>query len=138
MLIFLGAFNTIPEELYEAAKIDGAGYFRRLRYITLPLISPFVFFLITVSMIYAVQVFIQPFLLNPYRAPAGGQVIAGFTPKETMFVMAKAYIDIVGYGRWGYGHALLWLLFLLILLLTLVFYRFRRLWVYSETDDTKG
>jgi len=138
MLIFLGALSTVPEELYEVAKIDGAGYFRRLRHITLPLISPFIFFLTTVSMIYSLQVFLEPFLLNPYRAPAGGQVIAGFTPKETMFVMAKAYIDIIGYGRWGYGHALLWLLFVLILLLTLVLYRLRFFWVYTEIDDKKG
>ena len=55
-----------------------------------------------------------------------------------MFVMAKAYIDIIGNGRWGYGHALLWLLFVVILLLTLMFYRLRVFWVYSEIEDKKG
>jgi multiple sugar transport system permease protein len=137
MLILLGGLSTIPASLYDAARIDGAGYFQRLRRITLPLLSPFVFFLLVVSLINSLQVFLQPYLLNPYRAPSGSHAIASAPPRETRFVMAEAYLIIIGDGNWGYGIALLWILFLTILMITILLYKLRVFWVYAETEDRR-
>ena len=136
MLIFLGGLSTISRELYEVASIDGAGYFQKLRRITLPLLSPFIFFLLAVSLINSLQVFILPFLLNPYRAPgSGGGGILGSSPRETRFVMAESYLRIISEGQLAYGIALLWILFIVILIFTLLFFKLRIFWVYTETED---
>ena len=134
MIIFLGGLSTIPNELYEVARIDGAGYFRRLWRITLPLLSPFAFFQFVTSSIYSMQILIEPYILNP-AGIEGGHIMRVPPPKETYFVMARAYNFVFLRSRFAYGLSLLWILFVVILLITVVFVRLGGFVVYSETGE---
>ncbi len=136
MIIFVGGLSTVPSELHEVAEIDGAGYFSRLRRITMPLISPFVFFQLVMSFIYAMQAFIQPFILNP--RPIRGVYLTRFPPpKETFFVMAKGFYTIITQQKFAYGLSMLWLLFFFVLIFTILFVKFGGFWIYSEYEGRK-
>jgi multiple sugar transport system permease protein len=136
MIIFLGALSTVPKELYEVATIDGAGYGRRVRHIMLPLISPFIFFQLVMSFIYAMQAFIQPYILNP-RTIRGNWLMQNTPPNETFFVMSRAYYTIINLNRFAYGLSMLWVLFVVVLLLTILFIKFGGFWVYTEAEERK-
>ncbi len=134
MVIFLGGLSTIPESLYEAATIDGAGFLRKLRNIIIPLVSPFILFQFITSVVYSMQAFIQPYILNP-RPIRGGALMKTIPPKETFFVMAKGYFYIITQFRFASGIALLWILFIIIMVVTFVFLKMGAFFVYSESDD---
>jgi multiple sugar transport system permease protein len=136
MIIFLGGLSTVPSELYEVATIDGAGYLRRLQSITLPLLSPFIFFQFVTSSIYSMQKFIEPYILNP-RQQRGGQIASIPPPRETFFVMTKAYDIVFARSRYAYGLALLWLLFAIILIITVVFIKLGGFFVYMEAEEKR-
>lgn len=136
MIIFTGGLSTIPEELYEVSKIDGANYLRRIRHITLPLISPFIFFQLVVSFVYAMQVFIQSYILNP-RTLRGQFLFVNPLPRETFFVMARGFYTVITEHRLSYGLALLWFMFAIILIITVVFVRFGGFWVYTEVEEKR-
>ncbi len=138
MLIFLGGLSTIPDELYDSTAIDGANYWRRLRHMTLPLLSPFIFFQVVVSVIYAMQVFIQPYILNPRPFRPGAGIMNTIPPDETFFVTARAFNAVFTQGRFAYGLAMLWLLFLVILVITIAITRIGRSFVYSEAETGEG
>ncbi len=134
MIIFLGGLSTIPQELYEVARIDGAGYLRRLRSITLPLLSPFIFFQFVTSSIYSMQVFIESYILNP-RGIEGGSIMLNPPPRETFFVMAQAYNIVFSRNRYAYGISLLWILFVVIMLITIIFIKLGGFVVYTEAEE---
>ena len=136
MIIFLGALSTVPKELYEVATIDGAGYLRRVRHIMLPLISPFIFFQLVMSFIYAMQAFIQPYILNP-RPIRGNWLMTNTPPPEIFFVMSRSYYIITSQNKFAYGLAMLWVLFVVVLILTILFVRLGGFWVYTEAGDEK-
>jgi len=136
MIIFLGGLSTIPIELTEVATIDGANYARRFRHITLPLLSPFILFQFVSSMIYAMQTFIQSFILNP-RPLRGELLFASPPPRETFFVMARGFFEVTGKSRFAYGLALLWMLFVVVLLITIVFIRVGGFVVYTEVEEKR-
>jgi multiple sugar transport system permease protein len=136
MVIFLGALSTVPKELYEVATIDGAGYGRRVRHIMLPLISPFIFFQLVMSFIYAMQAFIQPYIMNP-RVIRGNWVMQNPPPNDIFFVMSRAYYIISGQHKFAYGMAMLWVLFAVVLILTILFVKFGGFWVYTEADEKR-
>jgi multiple sugar transport system permease protein len=136
MIIFLGALSTVPRELYEVATIDGAGYGRRVRHIMLPLISPFIFFQLVMSFIYAMQAFIQPYILNP-RPIRGNWLMTNTPPEETFYVMSRAYYIITFQNKFAYGLAMLWVLFAVVLILTILFVKFGGFWVYTEAEERK-
>ena len=136
MIIFLGGLSTIPDELHEVAKIDGAGYFRRLWRITMPLLSPFAFFQFVTSNIYAMQKFIEPYILNP-RQQRGGDIFGNTPPRETFFVMTRAYDIVFNKSRYAYGLALLWILFVIILIITIVFIKLGGFFLYSEGEEQR-
>ncbi len=136
MIIFLGALSTVPRELYEVATIDGAGYGRRVRHIMLPLISPFIFFQLVMSFIYAMQAFIQPYILNP-RPIRGNWLMVNTPPEETFFVMSRAYYIITTQNKFAYGLAMLWVLFAVVLMGTILFVKFGGFWVYTEAEERK-
>jgi len=136
LVIFLGGLATVPNELYEVATIDGARYGRRLRHITLPLLSPFIFFQFVASMIYAMQTFIQPYLMNP-KPRRGENLFYETPPRETFFVMAQAYQQIIEKHRFAYGIAMLWSLFLVVLVITIIFIRLGGFVVYTEVEEKR-
>jgi multiple sugar transport system permease protein len=131
MLILLGGLATIPEELGEAARIDGATYTQRLRHITLPLLTPFVLFLAVTGIINAMQVFLLPYILSPFPQ-YGPYLFDRGLPRETNFVMSRAFFVTISNTRFAYGLALMWLLFLSLLAFTFLFLKLSRLWVYEE------
>ena len=129
MLIFLAGLQGIPTELYEAATIDGAAAWRRLRHITLPLMSPTLFFVLVTNIILSFQVF-----TNVYVMTAGG----GGPANSTMMYVLHLYLVAFRQYRLGYASALAWVLFLLLMLFTALIFRSSSLWVYYETEVGGG
>ena len=109
MLILLASLQGVPQFYYEAATLDGAGPWRRFRAVTVPLISPALFFTTITGFIGAFQVFTQAF-----------QMTQGGPDNSTMFFMLNAYNNAFRVLRMGYSSSLAWILFLVILLFTVV------------------
>jgi multiple sugar transport system permease protein len=127
MIIFLAGLQGLPDELVEAARIDGAGSFQIFWKITLPLMTPVLFYQIVVGLISAFQMFIIPWLATTSAA-------VGVPPRGVYLYMVNIYRQIFGVGRFGYGMAMLWLLIIVIMALTLLVFRTQRYWVYSEVE----
>lgn len=121
MPIFLGAIRGIPRQLYEAARIDGAGDLACFRWITIPMLTPMIFFSIVTSIISSFQVF-----TSAYIATNGGP------ENSTLFYVLLLYRNAFSYFKMGYASAMSWFLFLVLLLATLVQFRLSRKWVYYE------
>ncbi|WP_214110161.1 carbohydrate ABC transporter permease [Acrocarpospora catenulata] len=118
MIILLAGLQAIPKEYHEAARVDGASAWQRFRSITLPLLSPSTFFVIVISLINGFQVFDQVHVMTG-GGPAG----------STQVVVEQIYNLTFRYGRAGAASALSWLLFAVVLLVTLVQIRAQRRWV---------
>jgi multiple sugar transport system permease protein len=127
MIIFLAGMQGIPDELIEAAKMDGASSFRVFWNIILPILTPVIFFQLIMGLISAFQMFSIPWL-----ATTSGSV--GVPPQSIFLYMINVYQQIFVIGRFGYGLAILWILIAVILILTYVVFRTQRLWVYSEME----
>ncbi|MFB7894578.1 carbohydrate ABC transporter permease [Microbacterium sp. NPDC056044] len=130
MIIMLAALQGVPQELEEAAIVDGAGRWTVFRHVTIPMISPILFFQLVTGVIVALQVFVQPLLLTN----SAGISQAGGVPDSTTLYMVQVYQEFFLSGRFGYGSAMLWVFFLIILGLTLVLLRSSKSWVYYEVD----
>jgi multiple sugar transport system permease protein len=119
MLIYLAGLGDVPRELYESAAIDGAGALRRFWHITLPAISPVLYFNVIMGIIGSLQVFTQVFVV---AGGVGGNAnpLEGSPARSTLFysiyLFSTAFFDL----RMGYASALAWVLFLLVALLTLL------------------
>jgi len=125
MVIFLGGLQTVPRELYEAAHIDGAGAWARFRHITLPLISPVLFFNVVMGVIGALKVFDLA-----YAFGAAQGLIPGGPARATLFYGLNLYQQAFTYFHMGLASAMAWLLFAVILLLTWLNFRLGRRWVH--------
>ncbi|MFC1996155.1 carbohydrate ABC transporter permease [Chloroflexota bacterium] len=121
MVIYLAGLQSIPTEFYEAAKIDGANFWQRTFKITLPLLTPTIFFQLIVGLIFTMQIFTEPLMMTN-----GGPANA------TLFYILYLYRQAFQYFNMGYASALAWLFFLVVLLLTLLVFRSARGWVYYE------
>jgi multiple sugar transport system permease protein len=119
MIIFLAGLQGVPEELYDAAAMDGAGWWGRLRHVTLPMLTPTIYFNLILGIIGALQVFASAFV-----ATQGGPAYA------TTFYSLLVYNNAFQYFDMGYAAALAWLFAILIILLTLLQVRLSRTWVY--------
>ena len=131
MIINLAALQGIPEELYEAAKLDGAGKLRKLIHITLPLISPAIFFNIIMNTIGSFQVFTQAFVMTV--SSAQGQ--EGGPNNSTLFFVLYLYKKAFQQFKMGYASALAWLLFIIILMFTIIQFLLSKRWVYYESGN---
>jgi multiple sugar transport system permease protein len=109
LVLYLAALQTIPPDLYEAAKMDGAGRIQQFWYITLPSLKPMIFFGVTLSVIGGLQLFEEPFILTGGR---GGSDQAGMTTAIYLYRMAFDFNDF------GAASAMSWLLFIVVALLT--------------------
>ena len=125
MLILLAALKNVPKDLYEAAAIDGAGSIRQFFSVTLPMISNALFFCTIVLTLAALQVFDQAFLLF-YRDTASG------SPDAALFVGVYLFQQAFQQFNMGFAAAIAWLLFVIILLITVVQVRFGNKFVYYE------
>lgn len=121
VVIFLAALQGVPQTLYEAAEIDGAGSWHRFRYITLPMISPAILFVFVIGIIGTFQTFTQSYILT-----GGGPANA------TLFYLLYLYKNAFNWFEMGYASALAWVLFLVIMSCTLVLLRSSTLWVHYE------
>lgn len=119
MLIFLAGLQGVPDELYDAASIDGAGTWRRFWNVTLPMISPTMLFNLVLGVIGALKVFTMAFV-----ATEGGPAYA------TWFYALHLYRQAFDYFRMGYGSALAWILAVILLVFTFVQLRMSKRWVY--------
>ena len=121
MILYLSALQAVPTGLYDAAKIDGANAWRRLLHVTLPMISPVIFFNLVLGTIGTFQYF-----TNAYIMTQGGPSNA------TLFYNLHLYNNAFRYFKMGYAAALAWVLFVIILLFTLLIFRSSSAWVYYE------
>lgn len=131
MVIFLAGLQGIPAEYREAAMIDGAGRWQVARHITLPLLTPVIFFQLVMGMIGTLQILVQPILLTPGVTRMGPGVIP---PADNYLFVVHAYSKIFVNQLFGYGSALLWILFAIVLALTLVMFRTSRRWVFQGAE----
>lgn len=121
-LIFLAGLQEIPESLLEAASIDGAGAWRRFRYVTLPLLTPVMLFNLVIGVIYSFQVFDAAMIV-------GGT--SGVPAGSTLMYMVHIYRTAFGYFDMGYASAQAMVLFLLIVTVTAAIFGSTRRWVYE-------
>jgi len=135
MLIFLAGLQGIPIELHESAQIDGAGAWARFWRITLPLLSPSMFFNLILGLIGALQQFTLAYVASSgtgQQWPAGGPVYS------TLFYVLNLYNNAFDYWEMGYASALAWVFFALVLVLTFVQFRTAGTWVYYEAETGRG
>ncbi|WP_240643814.1 carbohydrate ABC transporter permease [Antribacter gilvus] len=125
-VIFLAGLKQIPAELYEAADCDGAGRLRKFWNITVPMLSPVVFFNLLMETINAFQVFSSAFIIS---GGTGGP--AGSTLFYTLYLYIRGFQDF----RMGYASAMAWVLVVVVGLLTAVLFRTSRSWVHYTGDE---
>ena len=127
VIIFLAALQGVPVPLYEAAKIDGAGNWRRFWAITLPIISPAILFVLIMGVIGTFQTFTQSYIMT-----GGGPANA------TLFYLLYLYKNAFNWFEMGYASAMAWVLFLVIMVCTLLLWRSSARWVYYESGAEGG
>jgi multiple sugar transport system permease protein len=121
MIVYLAGLKGIPTDLYEAARIDGAGAFQSLRHITIPMMSPVIFYTVVLGVVDVLQYFLVPLVLKNGTGEPGG---------STNFFNLYLYQNFFTFQNMSYGATLAWLLFAISLVLTLVLFRSARHWVY--------
>lgn len=123
MIIFIAGLQAIPPSLYEAAVVDGANWWHKLRHVTLPMLSPTILFLLINAIIGSFQVFGVAYVLT-----GGGPV------RATLFYLLYFYRTGFSYFRMGYASALVWVLLVIILVLTALIFKSSSLWVFYESE----
>ena len=123
MVIFLAGLRQIPRELYEAASVDGAGKWRQFRSITLPMLSPIIFFNLVMSVINSFQTFTQAYVVS------GG---TGGPSDSTLFYTLYLYQQGFASLRMGYASALAWIMVLIVALLTGINFALSKFWVHYD------
>jgi multiple sugar transport system permease protein len=126
MIIYLAGLQSVPTELYEAASIDGASRIRKFFAITLPMISPVLFFNLITGIIGSFQVFTAAFVMTQ-----------GGPNNASLFLVLYLYRNAFSYFDMGYASAIAWVLFAIIMLFTLLVFRSSSLWVYYEGEVKK-
>jgi multiple sugar transport system permease protein len=131
MLIFLAGLKGVPEELYEVARIDGAGGIRRFITITLPLLTPVIMLQLVWGTVLAANVFVEPILLSPGLQQGIGSTV----PTENLFFNLYALQRIFGEGDFGYGAAIAWIFVLFLLIVTVLIFLSGRFWVFQTREQ---
>jgi multiple sugar transport system permease protein len=126
MIIYLAALQDIPQSLYEACEIDGGNWWSKLWHVTLPLMTPTIFFTLVMSIIGTFQVFSAIFVLTDGM---GGPV------NSTLVYLIYLYRNAFAFFRMGYASAMAWILFVIILILTWIQFRTASFWVYYEVES---
>src|SRR5215204_1561540 len=121
MIVYLAGLKGIPTDLYEAARIDGAGALASLRHITIPMLTPVIFYTIVLSVVEVMQYFLVPLVLQNGTGEPGG---------STMFYNLYLYKQFFTFQNMSYGATLAWLLFVITLAITLILFGTARRWVY--------
>ncbi|MGQ9682554.1 MAG: carbohydrate ABC transporter permease [Anaerolineae bacterium] len=127
MIIYLAGLQGVPTELYEAASIDGAGTLRKFFNVTIPMISPVIFFTLVSEIIGSFQVFTAALVMTN-----------GGPNNASLFYVLYLYRNAFSYFKAGYGSALAWVLFVIIMAFTALVFRSGSAWVYYEGSLTKA
>ena len=121
MVIYLAALQSMPQPLYEAADIDGAGEWPKFRNITLPLLSPAIFFNVVIGIILGMQTFAEPYVMTK-----------GGPDNATLFLGLYLFQTAFSFLNMGYAAAMAWMMFLVIFLLTVFQFKLASRWVYYD------
>lgn len=122
MIIYLAGLQEVPQSLYEAAEVDGARAWTKTWAVTLPMISPVIFFNLIMGIVGSIQIFTVPYIMFPGGAPA----------RSTYFYTAYLFDNAFRFHNMGYACAMGWIMFLIILALTLIARQFTERHVYYE------
>lgn len=123
MIIYLAGMQGIPTDLYDASKVDGANIFQRFRHVTLPMMTPVIFYELVMSLIGTFQYFTEVYVAT------GG---SGGPQRSTLFYNLYLYQNAFKYFDMGYASTMAWILFVIVLVLTLLVFRSSEFWVYYE------
>jgi multiple sugar transport system permease protein len=126
MIIFLAGLKEVPQELYEAAEMDGAGPVRKFRSVTLPMLSAVIFFNLLLEMIAAFQVFASAYIISN---GTGGP--AGMTNFYTLYLYKRGFADL----QMGYASAMAWALVVVVAVITLILFKTSKSWVHYAGDN---
>ena len=126
VILYLAGLQDVPQDLYDAADVDGAGFFRRLWNVTIPMMTPVIFFHLITSLIGALQFFVVPYIMT------GG---TGFPANSTLFYSIYMYKQAFQYFNMGVASAMAWLMFMTTLVVTLIIFRTAKLWVFYAGGD---
>ena len=121
VIVYLAGLRGIPTDLYEAARIDGAGAWASLRYITIPMMTPVIFYTIVLAVVEVLQYFLVPLVLHNGTGEPGGSL---------MFYNLYLYKNFFTFQNMSYGATLAWVLFAISLVITLILFGTARRWVY--------
>jgi multiple sugar transport system permease protein len=123
MIIYLAGLQGIPTALYDAATVDGANVWQRFRHVTLPMMTPVIFYNLVLGLIGTFQYFTEVYVATD---GTGGPV------RSTLFYNLYLYQNAFRYFKMGYASALAWILFVIVLILTALVFRSSEIWVYYE------
>lgn len=126
MVIFLAGLKQVPQELYDAADMDGAGPRQKFRNVTLPMLSPVIFFNLLLETIHAFQIFSSAFIISNGSGGPGGM-----TNFYTLYLYKRAFADL----QMGYASAMAWVLFIVIAITAFVLFRTSKGWVHYGGDS---
>ncbi len=130
MIIFLAGLLDVPRQLYEAADIEGAGVWQKFRHVTLPMITPVIFFSLVIGVIQAFQYFTQAYVAS---TTLGGQRASLGAPQDSLlFYSIYLYQQGFNYFRMGYASAMAWVLFIITMVCTLVLIKSSNRWVHYQ------
>jgi multiple sugar transport system permease protein len=124
MIIWLAGLQSIPNELYEAARVDGANAWQRFRNVTVPMLSPYILFNLIIGVIGTMQIFAEAYIMTPNGEPVG----------STLFYAYYLFQQAFQFFRMGYASSLAWILFIVVLLLTLLQLWLSKKWVHYEQN----
>lgn len=126
MLIFLSGLKNIPKDYYEAAEIDGAGKLRQFFSITIPVLTPIIFFNLVYQTIMAFLTFTPAYIIsNGTGSPRNGTLV------YSLYMYQRAFTDF----KMGYASALAWILLLVVGLITIIFFATSKFWVFKENEE---
>ncbi|MCU9613091.1 sugar ABC transporter permease [Caldibacillus lycopersici] len=126
MVLLLAAIQGVPEELYESAEMDGASKFRKFFHITIPIISPVIFFNLVMGLIGSLQAFTQIYILT-----------GGGPNNSSNMIVPYLFSNAFEYYKMGYASSIAWVLFIIIMVFTLIIFKSSSIWVYYESEVKK-
>jgi multiple sugar transport system permease protein len=128
MIIYLAALQDVPQDLLDAASVDGANWFQRLWSVSIPMVTPVIFYQLVTGLIGALQLFTQPFVIT------GG---TGTPAQSMMFYAMQLYREAFEYFNMGQAEAMAWMLFIAVLVLSFIVFRTSAGWVYYGGEERK-
>jgi len=121
IIILLAGLTGVPKQLYEVAELDGANWLHKIIYITIPLLTPAILFILIMSVVWSFQIFTRAYIMTN-----------GEPANSTLFYSLYLYRVAFRYFKMGYGCAMAWILFIIVLTLSLAIFKTSAKWVYYE------